>query len=353
MAGTWWARARLLGGAVILLALVRTLGAGPFLDGVRTVDGWSLAAAIGIAAVTTVCCAWRWSLVARGLGVEVPLGPAIAAYYRSQFLNTVLPGGVLGDLHRGVSAGRDAGDVGRGLRAVGWERLAGQLVQAALAVLVLLALPSPVRSAMLALAAGVAALVLAAGGVALGGRSRRRRSGRLGSGGRLPSPGRLQSPSPWLPSPGQASRRLRAVRAAGSDLRDGVFSRRAWPGIVAASVVVVAGHAATFLIAARAAGVSAPPATLLPLALLILLAMGIPANIGGWGPREGMAAWTFGAAGLGAAQGVATAVAYGVLALAANLPGALVLLAARLTRGQPRPGGTAQPGARLEGAAHG
>jgi len=330
MGGTWWARARLLGGAAILLALVRTLGAGPFLDGVRTVDGWSLAAATGIAAVTTVCCAWRWTLVARGLGVAVPLGPAIAAYYRSQFLNTVLPGGVLGDLHRGVSAGRDAGDVGRGLRAVGWERLAGQLVQAALAALVLLALPSPVRSAMPALAAGAAALVLAAG-VALGVRSRR----------------------PSLPSSAHASHWSRAVRAAGADLRDGMLSRRACPGIVAASVLVVAGHAATFLIAARAAGVAAPLPILLPLALLILLSMGIPANIGGWGPREGMAAWAFGAAGLGAAQGVATAVAYGVLALAANLPGALVLLAGRLTREQPAPGGTAQAGAGLERAAHG
>jgi hypothetical protein len=115
-------------------------------------------------------------------------------------------------------------------------------------------------------------------------------------------------------------------------------------------VVVGAAHAATFLVAARATGVPAPPATLLPLALLILLAMAVPANIGGWGPREGMAAWTFAAAGLGAAQGVATAVAYGVLALAANLPGALVLLAARLA---PAGAARSRAGARRERAAHG
>jgi hypothetical protein len=118
--------------------------------------------------------------------------------------------------------------------------------------------------------------------------------------------------------------------------------------------VVVAGHTATFLIAARATGVAAPSATLLPLALLILLAMAIPANIGGWGPREGVAAWTFAAAGLGAAQGVATAVAYGVLSLAANLPGALVLLAARISLGHSEPGGTGfERVARRERAAHG
>ena len=60
--------------------------------------------------------------------------------------------------------------------------------------------------------------------------------------------------------------------------------------------------------------------------LLALLAMGVPLNIGGWGPREGVAALVFGAAGLGAALGLTTAVVYGVLALVASLPGAGVLL---------------------------
>ena len=36
-----------------------------------------------------------------GWGWTFPCGGAIAAYYRSQFLNSVLPGGVLGDVHRG------------------------------------------------------------------------------------------------------------------------------------------------------------------------------------------------------------------------------------------------------------
>ncbi len=118
----------------------------------------------------------------------------------------------------------------------------------------------------------------------------------------------------------------------GADLRDGLLAPRAWPGIVLASVVVVAGHAATFLIAARTAGSTASPVRMLPLALLVLLAMGVPTNIGGWGPREGVAAWAFAAAGLGAAQGVATAVVYGVMVLVASLPGAVVLVVAWLRR---------------------
>ena len=121
-------------------------GTGPFLDGLRAVDGGALAAASGLAVLTTVCCAWRWRIVARGLGVELPLGTAVAAYYRSLFLNVTLPGGVVGDVHRGISHGRDTSDVGRGLRAVAWERSAGQVVQVVLTVAVLLVLPSPVRA---------------------------------------------------------------------------------------------------------------------------------------------------------------------------------------------------------------
>jgi len=284
-----------LGGLTILVLLVWRLGAGPFLTGIRTVDGVSLAAAVAIGLLTTVCCAWRWRLVARGLGVDLSLHAAVPAYYRSQFLNTVLPGGVLGDVHRGVSHGLDVADVGRGLRAVAWERTAGQVVQAALALVVLLWLPSPVHASMPFIAVSVVMV-----GVLLAVLAR------------------------VLPHRG-SSRLARTVRAAGTDVREGLLGP-AWPGIAVASVVVVAGHAATFLIAARTAGSSASQLRMLPLALLVLLAMGLPTNLGGWGPREGVAAWAFATAGLGASQGVTTAVVYGVMVLVASLPGAVVLV---------------------------
>jgi uncharacterized membrane protein YbhN (UPF0104 family) len=299
----WWSWLRVLGATTILVALVWRVGAGPFVDALARIDGWSLAAATGIAVVTTVCCAWRWSLVSRGLGVGVPLRVAVGAYYRSQFLNTTLPGGVLGDVHRGVRQGRDVGDVGRSLRAVAWERSAGQAVQVVIALGVLLMLSSPLRSGTAVVAGALVLLVLA--GVALAGvLSRADRS---------------------LPA--------RLVRTARADVRRGLLARGAWPGILAASAVVVAGHALTFVIAARTAGSTAPLSRMLPLALLVLLAMSVPASVAGWGPREGVAAWAFGVAGLGAAQGVTTAVVYGVLVFVASLPGAAVLVAQGVSRG--------------------
>jgi hypothetical protein len=114
-----------------------------------------------------------------------------------------------------------------------------------------------------------------------------------------------------------------------------------------ASLLAVVGHVATFLVAARTAGVTAPVPVLLPLALLVLVAMGIPANVAGWGPREGVAAWVFGAAGLGAGAGVATAVVYGVMVLVASLPGVVVLLAGG-SRARP-----VEVEPVLEGASHG
>jgi len=117
----------------------------------------------------------------------------------------------------------------------------------------------------------------------------------------------------------------RALCAVRDDIRFGLLVRRAWPGVVLASAAAVTGHIATYLVAARAVGVTTPLMTLLPLAVLVLVAAGLPLNLAGWGPREGMAAWAFAAAGLGASQGVATAVAYGAIVFVANLPGAVVL----------------------------
>ncbi|QIJ65719.1 flippase-like domain-containing protein [Streptomyces sp. JB150] len=290
-------------GAVLLAVLLWRLGTGPFLDGLRRIDGTALPVAAGIGVVTTACSAWRWQLVARGLGIALPYGPAVADYYRALFLNAALPGGVLGDVHRAVRHGRDAGDLGRGVRAVVLERAAGQAVLAVAGAGILLALPSPVcaEARQLALPVAVAALGAVAVGVAV----------RLNRGPRGRTRGRL-----------------------GAEVRAALCSRRDGPKVAVASVVVLAGHLAMFLVAARIAGSDAPALVLLPLGVLALLAMSVPLNVAGWGPREGVTAWSFGAAGLGAGEGLAVAVVYGVLSLAASLPGALVLVAARRPAGR-------------------
>nr|WP_296073919.1 lysylphosphatidylglycerol synthase transmembrane domain-containing protein [uncultured Actinoplanes sp.] len=296
-----WAWLRILGGVAILAALLWRLGTGAFLDGLRVIDGPALALAFVIGVTTTVFSSWRWCLVARGLGLRLSLRGAIADYYKALFLNAALPGGVLGDVDRAVNHGRDEGDVGRSVRAVVLERTAGQIVLVGVGLVVLLTVPSPVltqierHGAVAAVAAAAAALAGASVFVAC----RRLRQG--------------------------GSKVAAGVRTGMAEIRTGLLARRNWPGITLASTVVLAGHLATFVVAARAAGSDASLLRLAPLMLLALLSMALPVNIGGWGPREAVTAWAFGAAGLTATQGLTVAVVYGVFAFVAALPGAAVV----------------------------
>ena len=274
MSGRWWAAARVGVGLAVLCVLAWRLGTEPFVAGLRAVGPGSVVVALAVVAGTTACSAQRWRLVARGLGVVLTLRQAVAAVYRAQFLNSVLPGGVLGDVHRGLTH--------RTVRSVVWERVLGQSVAVALALLVaLVAWPAgsaPPTTVLAALAvAGIVAVAT-----------------------------------------------LVVVLA-----NRGVLEPEAVPPVLALSALAAAGHAVVFVVAARAVGVDATAATLVPIALVVLVMAAVPLNVAGWGPREGAAAWTFALAGLGAATGATVAVAYGVLSLAATMPGAVLLLTRR------------------------
>lgn len=361
-AATWWPRLRLLAGLLVLGVVLGRLGAGPFLTGVAAVDGRAAAAALAIGAVTTVCSAWRWRVIAGRLGVGLPLRSAVAAYYGSQLLNATLPGGVVGDLHRAVRHGRASDAPGRGMRSVAWERAAGPVVHLALTALLLLTLPLPwagtgpaliegpgsvVAGFGLAVGVTAGAIAVLAGAVHAVRRTRgTRRTGRTGRTG--PGSHRIGRAAPVAGGPHRApvAAALAAVAVAGADLRVALLARTAWPQVLAASVVVVLGHALTFVLAIRITGGTAPVAELWPVAMVVLAAMLLPVNVGGWGPREGVAAGLFAAAGWGAAQGVAAATAFGVLSLIATLPGLVVLLARPVRRGfGRRPAGAVHPGA--------
>jgi glycosyltransferase 2 family protein len=299
-----WAWAKILVGVGIVGALVWKVGAGGFIEGFRVIGPGQILAALFIGLGTTVLSAWRWCLVAHRLGLRLPLGRAVGDYYQALFLNAVLPAGVLGDVNRAVQHGRQEGDVGAGVRAVVLERTAGQAVVAIAGAVVLLAGPTiaPARDI------GVAVLIVASLFV-FGYLAMRR----------------------WT---GPDSRWRRTL----DDIRDGLLAREAWPAVSLLSAAVLAGHVTLFVIAARAAGTDAPAGVLVPLVLVSLLAMGLPVNVGGWGPREGATVLMFAAAGLGAAHGLTTAVVYGLLGLVASLPGAVMLVRRPQERRQERRG---------------
>ena len=326
MSGRTWTVVRSVGAVLILAVLVVRLGTGPFLDGVRSLGPGTLLLALAIGGGTTLVSAWRWRVVVAALGGSLAMPAATAACYRSQFLNTALPGGVLGDVDRGVRHGLDRGDLGRGIRSVVWERMAGQIVQASLALVVLLGVASPLHAAMPLVGTGAAAAVVL---VLVGGR----RLARHGD--------------------GTVSRRLRAWAV---EARSALLGPDTWPPVLLTSVLAVTGYAGTFLLAAAAVGVPAAPERVLPLAMVVLLAAAIPLNIAGWGAREGVSAWVFAAAGFGASTGTAVATAFGVLTVVATLPGLVVLVAGsrrRASGADPEPTTTAVGAARAEGSTDG
>jgi uncharacterized membrane protein YbhN (UPF0104 family) len=270
-----------------------------------------VALALAISVPQMALLAYRWRLTAKRLGMAITFRSALSEYYLGCFLNQVLPGGWLGDASRAWRHGRAGPETGMGpaVRAVILERASGQVVMGAVAALSLASLP---------LAFGAArpgALLLGAVGV-------------------------LGAVSAWRML---ADRRPRGPLAAlWRDARVALLA----PDVVGVQLVtaalVIASYLGTYLVAARAVGVSTPLAMLLPLVAPVLLSMLIPATVAGWGVREAAAAGLWSAVGLTALDGVAISATYGLLVLVSTLPGALVLLtSSRGRREGPLPGARA------------
>jgi len=281
------ARAVRLAAPVLLGAvLVGRLGTEPFLRAGGVLSGVPIGAALLLGLVATTAQALRWRTVATAgadsaasaadapdradAAPELTVVAAVAECYRAAFLNIALPGGLAGDA---VRVWRRAGRTGPPLRSaagsVAVERLCGTAVLALGAALAALTVD-------LRLAAGLLLVAGAAAAVAVPGCAR-------------------------LPP---------AARGA----------------VLGWSVLVVAALLALFAVTAHRLGTLSGAVDVTTLGLLLLAGGSIPLGLAGFGPREGMAALGFAAAGLPASSGVTTAAAFGVLAVVSVLPGGLILL---------------------------
>lgn len=270
-----------LGAAALLGALIARFGAGPLADAAGSVRPAAAGGALALGAVGALAQGLRWRIVAAGLGDAMSRRSAVARCYEAAFLNAVLPGGLAGDAVRAVRR-RVAHDAtwGTSVWSVVGERLCGTVVALTAAAAGLLLVDA--RLAALVAAAALVVFVV-------------------------------------------ASRSLRGlpVRAAAA----------AW-GL---SLLGWFAYLALFVLAATGVGVRVPAGELAGLGAITVGGMSIPVNLAGWGPREGAAVLAFEGLGAGGALGLATSVAYGLLALVSVLPGGVILLVG-LTRGRPRPG---------------
>jgi hypothetical protein len=246
-----------------------------------------MAMAVAVLVVQIWLSSLRWHLTAQALGTPVARAWALGEYHLSVLANTVLPGGVLGDLARAARARGAMGGLGPAAASVVIERLAGQVALGVAAVVGVVwwsmlhvsTTSLPVLGGVLA---GLALLAL----------------------------GAWSLPSGW---------RALVVRA--------------WTGHVVAQLLLSALILGCNLLgvwaAAQAAGVPLGPGQAMFVIPLTLLSMLVPLTVNGWGLREGVAAVLWPMIGVMAADAVAASIAFGIAALAAALTG-LVPLAARL-----------------------
>jgi len=271
--------------------------------------GWLLAALVA-ANLQIIFSAFRWRITARALDHEIPVARAIWEYYLSQLLNLTLPSGILGDAGRAVRMRHQAGLM-RSSQAVLIERMAGQI---ALFVVLFAGffllpwlpgyvyIPGWLRHAILVIGLallGLVAVFALANGI----------------------------PGPWRrAADGFRRATLRALCA-----------REVWPAQVMLSSLTVTCNIAAVTCAARATGTELSVDAMVTVVPLMLTAMLIPVSAGGWGLREGTAAALWPLMGHSAAAGVAASIAFGLVIMAAALPGILMLWGPRRLS-EPLPG---------------
>lgn len=288
----WYRRAlwRVLASALAVVVVAVVVGEQAVRAGTAVLAPGPVALAVGLGALWRVFAATRWLLLARVLGAPLSWPAAFAEYQRSELVNQVVPGGVVGDVDRARRHGQDVGLLPAG-RAVLLERAVGQVLLVGACVVVLLLRPElrlvadgvDARTTLVVAVVVLAILALAA----------------------------------VLWRPGTTAIRARWAMVG------------AFVAALVLSIGILACFVTLFVVAAALTGPVSPLAVVVPAVLVTLLVSGIPLTVAGWGGREAGAALCFAAVGLAAADGVAASVGYGLLSLVSALPGLVPLLLSR------------------------
>lgn len=280
---------------VLLVVLWRVAdGAGAVRILIAANPWWLLAAAL-LLMLHTVLSALRWRVTAAPLGIALTRRQATSEYFLAQLVNTTLPGGVLGDAARAARS-RHQANLRLAVGAVVVERAIGQV------------------ALLVVLAAAFAATLLAPGGVEWP-RGIATLVGAVLAGAVVLA---VIAAIALQVHPPRADTRLgRTV----DGLRRSVAERSVLRAQVLLSAGLTAAILAAFACCAAAVGAPLPPAAVVAVVPLVLLAMLLPLSIGGWGLREGAAVVLLPIAGITATQSLAASAAFGLVALAAALPG--------------------------------
>lgn len=126
-----WLAAKLAFSAAILGLVISRNDPRALLAALRGISATAFVSSAGLITLTAVIGTWRWAAVMQAYGAERLPGPGrlLQLYFMGFFYNLWLPGGVGGDVVRGVASREAFGDAGAtaGLTVVFVERLCGLL----------------------------------------------------------------------------------------------------------------------------------------------------------------------------------------------------------------------------------
>lgn len=243
--------------------------------------GWLGLAVLSLTAITFLM-ALRWQILARVFAVDISYPRAVAEYYIAQVVNTVLPGGVAGDVARALRV-RHKADLASAAKSVVADRIVGQVAM------------------FITLGVGLSGALLIPGGIAWPAFSWAVIAVFVAAAGGAVFLSRREGPMAHF---------FQLVLTSFKDLH-----------LIALALVITALLIFSLYACARATGTLIPPAGWVTLLPLILSAMLIPISVGGWGWREGAAAALFPLIGASPSAGIAMGIAYGLMMMIAALPG--------------------------------
>jgi len=296
-----------IGGGLALLALVVWYADPPALAHklAETDRRWFVLAVL-LAIAANIVSAIRWAAIARALGLIAPTGRLLLMYARGITTNMLLPGATLsGDLLRSYQLAGLGNPFLRAALSVFFDRFSGLWV---LCVMSLLAAAGMVAAGMAraaALPAGLGGYILLLAGIAL-----------------APL---IPWPTGWVRAvPVAALARLAdSLEALRNRLRT---ERKALLRSLWLSVAVQVLSAGTLWVCARAVGVELSYLNMLAAAAPIFIMAALPFGVAGFGTRELAAVLVFGLFGVPGDQATATALLYGLAAVAQGVLAAPLFL---------------------------
>lgn len=303
---------RILISLILLIIVIANVGADRLWETLTTIAPIWFLIALAIHLFGIVIRTFRWSMLIRSLGVQVPFGRLFYLYMAGTFFNTFLPTSIGGDVVKIVDLAPESGGA-RAFSTVFADRLTGILGSSLIALIVAVFDPVDAPPALVALIALVSGGILVAA-VLL---TQRRLIDRVMR--HVPGWSKLLSKD-----------KIRRVYEALTSYSLGVIARSTLISLPFTLTVIASQYAL-----ALGLGIQMPVqyfALFVPMTALVQM---IPISFNGLGVREGTYQALFGTVGVAGEQAVAMSLMYYVLRVVAGLIGGLMYLIGNLRAAQP------------------